>query len=725
MSRKFLLILLSMILFPVVGGAKSLQLSLAEVEQALNEADGRLQGLLDRELQSVFERLNLSLEEGKPVFHFSEGDIVLQGGCDSRSRLEQIDGTVTLRDTSRAALRVIAFSKPVSLQLSLDADLIASGRMAQEWGIGSERHCNRYADYTFDFDATGNLVVMLDVTFLPQIEYLEEGIKYTPIPTVQARIEHASYTIDVKDKNFASLIRKKIDGYIQPYLDPATAAAFSLQLEQRLKRSIVDAWGAEYLIVRLPELDQRQLEETLSRLQQRFADEAFDPEDHLGELYYLLLSGDDELWDSLLDDATICELGGRLMAEMPTEPLYRQEGVACLAVDPRDIPAGAYFADAACRQMIQYEPQSLKAYCAELSGTEKVELTAEPSPWYLSPVTRLDIGVEGIRENHQPFTTRVVYKRAGTCELEMRVYRRSLSGGNLEPLMMIHGGSWERRRNGLLGMESQISHYTEQGFVVFVPSYRLTGDIEGETDCNGVDGEAIVEDVADALAWVQSHGVRYGAKAGPVALFGQSAGGLLALRLATEQPEQVRRLMLLYPATDLGDFLTRWRAGELGDEPDGLEALEGFVGRPVASLQPDDPAILRNSIPGIIASMPQRFPPMFVIHGSGDSLVPVSQSVRLCNALSGNPEQGPVTEIPSRVADGRGRSYDCDQRGSRLQVVTAAEHMLDGCLFSLLCPAGGPESQLVAQAFLRTGRQWLIERDVPLVLPPGLPGYRR
>ncbi len=725
MSRTILLFVFLLLLTPFGGYAKASSISLAEVEQFLDQNGGRLQELLNRELERAYERLDLSMEGGEPVFHFSEGDVILEGECDSRSRLEQVDGTITLRNTSRAALRAVSFSRPVSLQFSLDVDLLAAGRIAQEWGIGSERHCNRYADYTFDFDATGDLLLGVDVTFHPQIEYLDGGIRYTPIPSVRVWIERSSYTVDVKDKTFSSLIRKKIDSYLQPYLDPAAAEAFSLQLERRLRQSIIDAWGAEYLLVRLPELDRQRLEEMVAGLKRRLEDEEFDPEDHLGELYYLLLSGDETLWDSLLDVAAICELGEKLMADMPIEPLYQRRGESCTMLEPDGAAEGLYYADAACQRPVRFTSVDLKSYCAELSGAKDVEVTENASPWFLSPATRLDIGVESIDNNHQPYTSRVLYKRAGSCALEMRIHRRSPADENLEPLMMVHGGSWERRRNGLLGMESQISHYTEQGFVVFVPTYRLVGDTEGESGCNGADGEAIVADVADALAWIEAHGTEYGARPGPVNLFGQSAGGLLALRVAMERPEVVRRMLLLYPATDFGDFLARWQAGELGNDPDGLAAMEAFLGRPAAEIRIDDPAIARNSLPAIVARQPGQFPPMFIIHGSGDSLVPVSQSVRLCNALSGDPLRGPVVSVPMRVAEGRGSSYVCDERGSQLHVVTAAEHMLDGCLFSLLCPAGGSESQAVTRKFLRMGRSWLLENSSGPMLPPGMPTWRR
>ena len=731
MSRYLLLLPLFVAMFPAQSDAGPRQITLSEVEQVLNESEGRLQRLLDDVLKTNYEELDLSWQMEEPVYEFSEQNILLDESCDSTTILERIQGTLTLRDSSDMALDLVTLAEPATLSLTMNTDLDTTGKVKQDWGFWGFGSCTRYAEYGFNFDADGELVLGLDVTVIPQVEFVDEGIKYTPTFSVQSRIEHIAYNIDVDDDAFSSMVKEEIDSAIQPFLDQAVMDDFSRQLEQQLQQSVIRSWGAEFIVIQLPELDQQRLDELVARFEQeyqKYTEDEFYLQNNLAEVYYVLLSGDDEVWDNLLNNSAICELSENLMVQMPSEPLYQRSGVACLPVDEAGLSvAGSYYSDAACQQVVNYEPQSLSEYCAEISAlAQPVHSPAqvdEPLSWYQSPATRLDIGVESIAGNHRPYTSRTVYKQTkgerGQCALEMRIHKRSIAATGLKPLLMLHGGSWERRRNGIVAMESQISSYTEQGFVVFAPTYRLAGETEGDPACNGATGEQIVADVNDALSWVQEHGGEYGAEGGPVAVFGQSAGGHLALRMAVRRPDQISRLLLLYPATDFADFLSKWRTGELGEQPDGLEALQAFIGTSVDTVQLTDSVIAENSVPPMIAEQPERFPPMFIIHGGGDSLVPVSQSVRLCNALSGNAEQGPVGTLYTSVAEGHSQSFACDQRGSQLHVITAAEHMLDGCLFSLLCPAGGVESQRVVEDLLGTGRDWLAEQTT-VPVPAGL-----
>ncbi len=496
------------------------------------------------------------------------------------------------------------------------------------------------------------------------------------------------------------------------FLLPGQSHAGSLRISQ----SEVDQHGIEHPDQPFIRLLWGAGDTPLSGLEQRHSEDRFFLPSYL---YYLLLSGDGEPWENLFNSAVVCGLSGQLMVEMPSEPLYQQIGAECQQLGEAGFSiTDSYYSDAACLQTVRYRPMSLSEYC--IGNSEPAQSspspvhTADSHSWYLSPATRLDIGVDSIAMNHQPYTSRAVYKQAagerGECQLEMYVHKRLIAATDLKPLLMLHGGSWERRRDGMAAVESQISSYTEQGFIVFAPSYRLVGETEGNPACNGASGEQIVADINDAMNWVQEYGAEYGAKAGPVAVFGQSAGGHLALRLAVQQPKQISRMLLLYPPTDFADFVGRWRAGELGEQTDGLDTLQGFIGTPLDEVKMTDPVIVQNSIPALIAGQPERFPPLFIIHGSGDTLVPISQSTRLCNALSGDPEQGPVNHLHISVLDGLSQVFACDQYGSQLHVITAAEHMLDGCLFSVLCPAGGLESQRVVRDSLRAGRNWLKEQ---------------
>lgn len=81
---------------------------------------------------------------------------------------------------------------------------------------------------------------------------------------------------------------------------------------------------------------------------------------------------------------------------------------------------------------------------------------------------------------------------------------------------------------------------------------------------------------------------------------------------------------------------------------------------------------------------------MYMLHGESDSLLPSRQSVRLCNGLSGDVDNGPVPNDINTVSVAR--SFDCDGRGSQLHLVAEGEHTLDLCISDELCAAGSPVS---------------------------------
>ncbi|HFC53031.1 MAG TPA: hypothetical protein ENJ43_01200, partial [Gammaproteobacteria bacterium] len=527
--RLFSLLILPIFLHCTPLQARVIQIPEQEVKQLLDDyaASGvRLQQLLEERLQQAYDELEGVWAQVDPVYEFSLQDMVVEEGCSLTSVVERMDGAIRLQEEgSSARLRVTSLTEPLSVNMVLQANLDARGRIEQERGIRAFGRCNSYAQYGFDFAADGILVLRLDGDVTSRVEFTEQGIRYSPTLALRVGFERISYAIDVDDDLFGSLVEEKIDDAIRPFLDQGVAGELARRLEQQFRDALIDSWGAEYLDIRLPELDRQRLEELAARVEREQREGEFQLEDNLGELYYFLLSADEEAWDRLLNDRAMCELGEYLMVEMPSEPLYQMSEGECRAVEG-DVAAGSYYADASCRHSVLYRPLDLQNYCGVLSDMARSGRPAtgmgEPPLWYRSPGARLDIGVDSIAGNHLPYSSRTIYKNTfgprGQCGLEMEIYKRSLDATGLKPLLMLHGGSWERRRSGLVGMESQVSHYTDQGFVVFVPTYRLVGEIEGDPACNGADGEQMVADVEDALQWVQEHGGEFGSRGGPVAV---------------------------------------------------------------------------------------------------------------------------------------------------------------------------------------------------------------
>jgi len=163
-------------------------------------------------------------------------------------------------------------------------------------------------------------------------------------------------------------------------------------------------------------------------------------------------------------------------------------------------------------------------------------------------------------------------------------------------IVLVHGGGWRcgSRRHPLpvLGADFY-DRLAAQGFAVAAIDYRLSGEARFP---------APLDDVRTAIGWVGEHAAGYGLDTGRVFLWGDSAGGHLAL-----------------PA-DVAD------AGGAPDPgPESREAL--LLGAPASSV----PGLAREASPVSHASA--AAPPVLLMHGAADDLVPPAQSIRLAEAL--------------------------------------------------------------------------------------------
>lgn len=296
----------------------------------------------------------------------------------------------------------------------------------------------------------------------------------------------------------------------------------------------------------------------------------------------------------------------------------------------------------------------------------------------------------------------------GTCALEMRVYKKDANASGLTPLLAFHGGSWRYRGAAFVGFEAQLAHYTEDGFAVFVPFYRLAGDTDGNRDCNGAPWHAITADAEAALDWVLSHAAAFGAKPATPAVMGQSAGAHLAGWLLAHRSADVSAGLLFYGPSDVRDFLAQTvPAGGLyhARYAPSLNILSRFFGSDVRliDLAADTDFVRLNSYHDFVRA--GGAPPVFLIHGGADALIPSNQSVLMCNAYGGSAQDHGGGENRRAV-------YACGG-GSLLHLFEQGGHGLDGCLRRGpidACAAGDEPGRRLVVESLREARAWLHER---------------
>lgn len=438
--------------------------------------------------------------------------------------------------------------------------------------------------------------------------------------------------------------------------------------------------------------------------------------------------------EDLATSAAACAAGKLLLADMRPPALYAADQGVCAVVDPAGPGQTHYFSDPACTREIAFRPASYSGYCDEITAPGRANTrlgnaaswTADegqvndPMPgtpsrkWTVSYGTRLALSSELLDGKSVPFMKRLRYRDVqhagntkGTCALEMRVYKKDANASGLTPLLAFHGGGWRYRGGAFVGFEAQLAHYTEDGFVVFVPFYRLAGDADGNRECNEAPWHGITADAAAALDWVKRHAAAFGAKPGPPALMGQSAGAHLAGWLLTHHSGEVAAGLLFYGPSDMRDFLAQaLPAGGLYQQrfSASLRTLSGFFGSDVRTidLAANDDFVRLNSYHDYVRT--GGVPPVFMIHGMIDAVVPSNQSVLMCNAYGGNARD-----------DGGGArrraSYACGQ--GFLHLFQQGGHGLDGCLRRGMldaCAAGDEVSRKLLVDSLRQARAWLRER---------------
>lgn len=223
-----------------------------------------------------------------------------------------------------------------------------------------------------------------------------------------------------------------------------------------------------------------------------------------------------------------------------------------------------------------------------------------------------------------PYAFRPYWGDAASRTLEMDLLLPKQRAG-LEPLpvlLFFCGGAFR-------GMDRSIwlpalTYYADRGYAVASADYRT-----------GPDGvyPACVEDVCDAVRFLMNNAERFNIDPDRIAVAGESAGGFLACRAGMDVPG-VRAIVDYYGVVDLT---------MPGDSEDCNNAVTDEF------MRTRDADALREASP--IARITKDTPPVLILHGDRDPLVPFASSEAFYQKLN---EAGVPAEFLALDGEGHG-----------------------------------------------------------------------
>jgi acetyl esterase/lipase len=238
----------------------------------------------------------------------------------------------------------------------------------------------------------------------------------------------------------------------------------------------------------------------------------------------------------------------------------------------------------------------------------------------------------------------VVYGTQNNYQLKLDLWRNQSAKQPVPTVIYIHGGGWIF--GDRIGATPQLFPYFQRGWNIVNVEYRMAYVSPAP---------AAVEDCRCALRWVIRNAKQYNLDITRIILTGHSAGGHLSLTTGMLTPDagldvecpgdevlKVAAIVDWYGPTDVNDLL---------QGPNKKTYAEQWLGT-----QPNREEVAKRSSP--LTYVSPSNPPIIVIHGDEDGVVPYEQSVRLHKALD-------AASVPNELVTIKGGNHgyypDADQ----------------------------------------------------------------
>ena len=215
----------------------------------------------------------------------------------------------------------------------------------------------------------------------------------------------------------------------------------------------------------------------------------------------------------------------------------------------------------------------------------------------------------------------VVFGKGGTQDLHADIAYPKNATGPLPAVIHIHGGGWSK--GSYKG--GPTVHLAQCGYFCASIEYRLSDVAKWP---------AQIQDCKLAVRWLRANAAKYNVDPNRIAVFGGSAGGHLVACLGTmasvkeyegdggypDVSSAVQAVVDFFGPTDFTNAATY--------SPAAIKLTEGLFGVPYTQ----NPNLWKSGSP--LYYVAAGDPPMLMVHGSSDTLVPPAQSILFDEALA-------------------------------------------------------------------------------------------
>ncbi|WP_433124414.1 alpha/beta hydrolase fold domain-containing protein [Micromonospora sp. CA-240977] len=206
-------------------------------------------------------------------------------------------------------------------------------------------------------------------------------------------------------------------------------------------------------------------------------------------------------------------------------------------------------------------------------------------------------------------------------------------------LVWIHGGAWlfgsPKHPADWLMRADPFTAAIRAGFAVASAQYRLSGEAPFP---------AQLDDVKAAVRWLRRNGDQVGVDRGRIAVWGESAGGhlasLVALTGVDQDDSRVDAAVCWYAPANLLTMQSQAHPSATIDH-DAADSPESLL---IGAALTEHPELGRAASP--ITHVTGQAPPMLLVHGDQDLVVPVGQSEELAAALAAAGAEVELSVVP-------------------------------------------------------------------------------